>query len=489
MTQFFAVVVLVPALTAPVIAAERANDTLGLLMMTNLGSAHLLFDKLLSRIALMALLLLSGLPVMMVFLAFGGVTPWQIGMSYVTIFATMLFCCGAGLYVSTVSSRMTSALVGTYAVLIGYVGGIVLIGMFVGFLWNSRDAVNALLSFLPISIIFGADESDFVFNTITFLAISIFVFVISIIKCTILLPRIGASPTTSVLKRQFGRMNRFFRRINFTGVTVMRERIPLNGDAFVWKETQMRFCCSNIFLLRTSYILVGICMIVALPWGSDATGAMILSCIHLSILAIFTVIQSATAFTMEKEKHVLDILMSTSVTGRSVVLAKFLGVLKSVSVFLLVPPAMMMLNFIPALAGSNWHWFRGLMLLGAEIAGFLPIIIIIGFFFSLVCRRSATAIAATFFTVLAWIFVPLVTGVMWKEDIMLGRGSINVDKSDLDVQICDFLIHLSPAGSLDHVFYGNEQMMLAGIVLPAIGIWILMLVMLIRRFDRLVGRG
>ncbi|MEK9138945.1 MAG: hypothetical protein AAB393_17640 [Bacteroidota bacterium] len=116
------------------------------------------------------------------------------------------------------------------------------------------------------------------------------------------------------------------------------------------------------------------------------------------------------------------------------------------------------------------------MLLGLLVAGILPVIIITGLFFSLVCRRSATALSATFFTVLAWIIVPLPAGIILQ---MYG---------DVSDWIGDLVMCLSPAGLLVEIFEGSGLMLQASVLLPMTGVWILMLVLLIRRFDRLVGR-
>jgi ABC-type transport system involved in multi-copper enzyme maturation permease subunit len=198
-TQLFAVIRLVPALTAPVIAAEKDRDTLGLLMMSNLSRHNILLDKLVSRILLTALLLVSALPVLFVLLSFGGITVRHILLAYLMIFSTIIFCCGVGLLASTLASNMRGALIGTYVGLAGYVVAVFLSWYLLSVAWpySSHHMGEFFMNLLPTGYFvedYGRSRPVFdVLNLILFPVISIAVFVVSIRRCKMLLPKVAGT--------------------------------------------------------------------------------------------------------------------------------------------------------------------------------------------------------------------------------------------------------------------------------------------------------
>src|SRR4029079_9674087 len=73
--QFGAVLVFVPLLTCGVIAGEREAHTLDLLFTTRLTDGQGALGKLFSRLAVLASLILCGLPVLSLVSFFGGIDP------------------------------------------------------------------------------------------------------------------------------------------------------------------------------------------------------------------------------------------------------------------------------------------------------------------------------------------------------------------------------------------------------------------------------
>lgn len=71
--QNLAVLVLTPAAVAPVLAGDRQRRTLALLYTTHLSSREILFGKLFPRLAFLATVLLSGLPILAMMHVWGGI--------------------------------------------------------------------------------------------------------------------------------------------------------------------------------------------------------------------------------------------------------------------------------------------------------------------------------------------------------------------------------------------------------------------------------
>lgn len=479
LTQFALVVLLMPALTAPVVAAERDRDTLGLLLMSNLRHHNILLDKLLSRIALMGGLLLSCIPVFLVLLAFGGITVGQILVSYLTIFSTMLFCCGVGLVVSTRAGTMYGALIGTYAFLASYAVGVFVLSGMTMLMFRYGRSPLLIMFLLPVGLFEAISGTGRGVGSILvvagFPAVSTAVFLLSIRHCARRLPDVATSKGPTRIRRVFSRMNAFFRSINFTGVTIMRENVELKNNPILWRETHKRFLCSNIFLLRSGYVSVILLLLFCFIWASELDFARVVSAIHMLVLTAFAITMSATTFTSEKEKHATDLLFSTTLRSRTLVLSKLAGVLKAVSVTALVPLVLPWINLIPSIRSNGWGWDRGLALLALTIFSHFPIVIIIGMFFSAKCRRSSAAILTTALVILGWYLLPAMSGFM-------------ADSLGVSSWLVDSLAYLSPLRWFVHIFSEWPARSLVLLSVPFTVIWILLLLLFLERFDRIVGR-
>ena len=119
-------ILIAPAMTSGAVAGERERQTLDLLLVTNTGSFRILIGKVLESFAVLALLIVCGLPVMCLCLLTGGVSIGQIliaegfllavafaGVS-IGVFCSALFRSTA---VSAVMSYLLILLIGTVTAL------------------------------------------------------------------------------------------------------------------------------------------------------------------------------------------------------------------------------------------------------------------------------------------------------------------------------------------------------------------------------------
>src|SRR5208283_3574479 len=88
--QLGAVLLLTPALTAGAIAEEKERRSLEFLLITDLSNREIILGKTLGRLANMALLLVTGLPVLGFIQLLGGVDPDLVLLSFVFTALTML---------------------------------------------------------------------------------------------------------------------------------------------------------------------------------------------------------------------------------------------------------------------------------------------------------------------------------------------------------------------------------------------------------------
>lgn len=494
--QIAIVILMVPALTAPIVAAEKERDTLSLLLMTNLGNRHILLDKLLSRLAVLGLLLLAVLPLLLCMLAFGGIELEQIVALYITVFSIAFLCCAIGLWVSTRATSTRSALIGTYLTLVGYVA----IALFIQLVWyltqlpdllsyvNGRSEwyeVWPLFTLLPGGMLKGMMEDGGIslLACPPFLIFSALLFFLSVVYCAYILPKAAAAKRTSRLKNLLVRLNKFFRSINYGGVTFLRDTVQLESNPLFWLELHRRFACSRVLQLRVTYLMLIIAPWFYLFWAQAPELARALTTIHFYLMVVLVIARSSTAFAGEREHDRFDILCCTSQTAGAFVMSKFLGVVKSLLPILVIPLFLPLLGLIPYLGPTtDWPIWQGVFarIILMHIT-FLPPLIVVGLYFSVRCRKTNIALSLTLLTVVAWFLL-----VAALDLVPFPRGlALNT--------FIEALGFLSPIQWFHHMFISRNSfreidVLLLPVSLTFTFVWSMALFRFIKRFDSIVGR-
>jgi ABC-type transport system involved in multi-copper enzyme maturation permease subunit len=112
--QYVAVFLFVPMFVCGAIAGEREERTLDLLFATHLSDREIVLGKLGSRVAALASLILCGLPVLSLFLLFGGIDPESLWRVLATTLLAILFTGAHAIYFSVTTTSTLEALVRTY---------------------------------------------------------------------------------------------------------------------------------------------------------------------------------------------------------------------------------------------------------------------------------------------------------------------------------------------------------------------------------------
>ena len=110
--QFGLIALITPAMTSGAIAGERERQTLDLLLVTNTGSFRIATGKILESFALLALLIICGLPVTCLCLLTGGIGLGRILLGTVFLLAEALLCTTVGVFCSSLfRSTVVSAVI------------------------------------------------------------------------------------------------------------------------------------------------------------------------------------------------------------------------------------------------------------------------------------------------------------------------------------------------------------------------------------------
>jgi ABC-type transport system involved in multi-copper enzyme maturation permease subunit len=112
--QYGAVFLFVPLFLCGVIASEREERTLEMLFTTQLTDREIVFGKLISRVAVLIILIFCGLPIMSVIMFFGGIDPAALWRVLASTLLAILVTGGFSIYFSAITKSPMGALVRTY---------------------------------------------------------------------------------------------------------------------------------------------------------------------------------------------------------------------------------------------------------------------------------------------------------------------------------------------------------------------------------------
>ncbi len=149
LAEIVLVVVIMPLLTAPLIAAERRDEGLSLLLLADFRGWDIFAAKFLTAFLEAAMLLLCLAPIQLLTTFFGGVSPDIVLAQMVVLGAVMIYTCCVGLLCSSLMQNAVTAVIATVAML--FVTALAALGidwfLFTsGLTWNS-GSVDALRLF------------------------------------------------------------------------------------------------------------------------------------------------------------------------------------------------------------------------------------------------------------------------------------------------------------------------------------------------------
>ena len=201
--QFFCVFALAPLATAGLIAQEKRDRTLGLLLMADMRGADIAFAKLLSAFTQVEFLLLGTLPLLAIAAYMGGVSVPVVALQILLFTGLALATCSIGLLCSTVTRRPVEALF--LAVVIE--SAWMIVHSVVGDVWHAYAHTN------PAGAIVALDQDTM--DPASWLPALVFCLVVAAVCCVatvLLLPRqVFERPRRA--RRRVARRSRLFREL------------------------------------------------------------------------------------------------------------------------------------------------------------------------------------------------------------------------------------------------------------------------------------
>ncbi|HKW86625.1 MAG TPA: ABC transporter permease subunit, partial [Nitrospiraceae bacterium] len=118
--QFLALIFFTPAYVAGAIAEEKERKTMEFLLATDLDSREIVLSKLFSRLGSLALLVMTGLPILSILQLMGGIDPNLVVAGFLLTGLSMISLAAVSILVSVYARKQRAAIVVSYLILVAY---------------------------------------------------------------------------------------------------------------------------------------------------------------------------------------------------------------------------------------------------------------------------------------------------------------------------------------------------------------------------------
>lgn len=451
--EYAGIYLLLPAMMAGVVAGEKERDTFVLLLLTDLPPWEILLQKWLGRVIPMACFVLMGLPLMGIAYAFGGISLSWMLLGIAGLAAAILQVSSVGLMWSCICRSTAGAFVATYLTLLAMYAGPPISALLLGF----HDGDEWLLLFPPYAFNDYTIDYRAPWAWLCIPGTSLFCLILArtfVVRRAMVQPRNLLLALFRYIDRRMNQANRI------TGGVVLfksADRLPEDRPV-AWRELTKRALSKPHYLLRIFLVLELPVLILAafaftLGGGSNHL-AVGISFILWLLVTLVVIVQSASALASERGHQTLDVLLSTPLTGRQIVLEKTAGIRRLILVLMLpmISLALLQVWWRGRLDVYKWNSLDNSHLnaalyyaLGAAAAIFiyLPLVAWFGLWVGMWSRNPGRAILLSLGLFTAWCLAPFLLTATF-------HGAL----SDLAHMLCNFLN--AAAKALDPTSNAND---------------------------------
>lgn len=405
--QLFLVSVLGPGFTSPVLAEERQNGTLGLILLSRLAPYEIVLGKFIAHGSLPLLGVAAGLPILLLITTLGGVSPAEIAAVYAVLVSASMLGAAIGCWASARSDSTLGAMVVSLSL-----WGALVLGPTIatsGFaspppILQAIAACSPIGSLQEIQRLGGGGVSLWTTSTIWWYSVvtCLGLTVVVLAAAALRLPSESETERPGILKRLVEAMQPYL-HLTFAKREFFREgRTTRFYNPFTWKEANARpiLKWSVVEALVLAFTLALVLLDSTVPdFRKSQDLQMVVLLVMIGSLFLMATVLSATAITTEKEHKSLHILLTTPMSPFLFLYGKFYGVLGAVWICA-----------IPVLLHSVVVWMSGgldglsLMAIWVCLPTILACQVAHGLYASLICRTTPRSVSlALGGSILFWI--------------------------------------------------------------------------------------
>lgn len=397
--QFWCIYLVLPAISCGALTIEKERNTLGLLLITGLRPWQIVLQKMLGRVVPMLTFVLLSFPLMAVAYSFGGVTADYLWSGTLLLVLTCLQVGALSIACSAYFPTTVEAFIANFVIFL-----VLRFTMPLGwgpYLFELADRVS-----FPVTV-----AASFLLLLLTggfFIAAWVFVETRAFV------------PPKNALLVIFKRLDAWFNDMNKVtgGVILVRDGDPLPKDEPVaWRETAKKSLGTFRYLFRVLVALevplLFICQILRLNVGPSGGGLEPISAFLYVLWGLATamiVVHAGSLISSERSRQSLDVLLTTPLSGRELILQKLQGVRRLIGV-LLVPFLTIFLFETWWNQSATFRWLY-LPLNLTMLAVYQPLIAWFALCVGLKIRSQIKAVLVAIALIGAWLITPaIVVGI------------------------------------------------------------------------------
>jgi ABC-type transport system involved in multi-copper enzyme maturation permease subunit len=394
LTQFIMIMLMAPAFAGNAISKEKEQRTFELLFTTDIRNWELILSKAMGKYLILQVLILASLPLLFLIVTFGGIRLEEIIAVFVLTSVTAFLAVSIGIFTSTVLSKSYSSIIFSYVFFIVY--------LFVLWLMIEHYVSAGLAKYYhPLAALWGllfhrVGEPTPPWGLVSLinlvLALMLLLFSILIIK--------------KMVFWDFAKWRRNLRNLGrYSFPFSKKARLYERGNIVYWKEAKS-YSWRGWLVIYASLIAGTILYLFSGQklFRVAADGLEIYIGIIFWMLFLDMVIIASTSFVSEKQKGSLPLLILTPLTGREIIIGKFLGVFRRfVPIFILSLLAILFLAFTDSSSGpfsleSILEKSTAAVFLILEIVCYSFFVILLGLFWSMNAEKNLWAALAAIFS-------------------------------------------------------------------------------------------
>ena len=391
--QFVIASLLAPSFAAGSICGEKERLTYEMLLASPLSTLAVTWGKWMASVTHLLLIMAASLPIVMLCIPLGGVSPLEVMGGYFGMTVCLLVFSLISLTCSSIFSRTSSALVTSYIVILP------LVLMAAAFWFGMRNMATFRL--------------QFVLGLLPVLAIPFCVALFHFVANRMLYPPDVGSEGKEVLDQDIEGQevvgmyidrsawpDRWFAPAKRT--TLMEDHLNPVYD----KEMRSEILSQGTLMMRILIQVGFVISVLLLPTLYFATEyAFVFPCYIVLFNILLAPVFSAGAITSERERQTLDLLLTTTLSPWTIVTGKMLAGFR-------IGTVLTLLMAWPLFLGIMLN-FKDFFLVLPSVGAFVVLIFltcvsttILGTFCSSLCRKTSHAIISTYLLVLLLYFAP-----------------------------------------------------------------------------------
>lgn len=521
--QFTGIYLFMPALMCGAIAGEKERNSISLLFLTRLGPSTILLEKYLSRLVPMFTFLLLSLPLLAFTYALGGISQaylwsgvWSLAITALQVGALALAC--SAFFRTTVSAFIGCYVIGSLMMFflpicyeLHWFGLYDLVRhlennpppFLVWAGYRSRDAM--LMFFGPFAFFESFTNSTFVGCLMRSIPLLISTAVCLMFARLFIVHRAFVQPKNFLLKF-FKGLDTLFTKLNENrvtrGIVLVNELTRLPQDEPVaWRETTKKSLGTVRYLVRVLLVLefpiVLVCLLIVIighrRMQLEEVSVMLF---FLWLIAVLLVsVMSASLVAGERSRETLDVLLTTPMTSREIILQKAQGI-RRLMIVLLVP--FLTLFFFETwwyslFTSGDTYYGRGsyggpsyLLCSLLSVGIYLPLVSWFSLWVGLKVRSQTRAIFGALAGLVAWCVIPF---VLFAVLMIVTRARPNSGIGLLMLFSPATIVPVNEFNEYHDIFAGERwSAIIMNFVFYGACLFVLR-VMCLSKADRLLGRG